>query len=75
MDDSPAKLKIIPGHFQVPTSSIESPESRTSSITEPGTDRSSRYCFLVKRGIEESNNKNIIKRLYVRLNFEISNSI
>ncbi|KAJ1408211.1 hypothetical protein SESBI_23747 [Sesbania bispinosa] len=41
MDDGPAKLKIIPDHFQVPTSSAESPESRTSSITEPGTDQSS----------------------------------
>ncbi|KAL5174362.1 hypothetical protein HKD37_08G020822 [Glycine soja] len=42
MDDGPAKLKFIPDHFQVPTSSIESPESRTSSITEPGTDQSPR---------------------------------
>ncbi|XP_027339986.1 nucleoside diphosphate kinase III, chloroplastic/mitochondrial-like isoform X1 [Abrus precatorius] len=42
MDDSPSKLKIIPDHFQIPTSSIESPESRTSSITEPATDQSSR---------------------------------
>ncbi|KAH1251563.1 hypothetical protein GmHk_05G014412 [Glycine max] len=42
MDDGPAKLNIIPDHFQVPTSSIESPESRTSSIAEPGTDQSSR---------------------------------
>ncbi|CAJ1937266.1 unnamed protein product [Sphenostylis stenocarpa] len=41
MDDGPPKLKIIPDHFQVPTSSLESPESRTS-ITEPGTDQSSR---------------------------------
>lgn len=42
--DSPAKLKIIPDHFQLPESSIESPVSRTSSssITEPGTDQSSR---------------------------------
>ncbi|KAL2342674.1 hypothetical protein Fmac_003959 [Flemingia macrophylla] len=44
MDDGPAKLKIIPDHFQVPASSIESPSPRseTSSITEPGTDQSSR---------------------------------
>ncbi|ESW32155.1 hypothetical protein PHAVU_002G298000 [Phaseolus vulgaris] len=43
MDDGPPKLKIIPDHFQVPISSLESPESRTSSfITEPGTDQSSR---------------------------------
>ncbi|WVZ22417.1 hypothetical protein V8G54_000961 [Vigna mungo] len=42
MDDGPPKLKIIPDHFQVPTASLESPESRTSSITEPGTDQSSR---------------------------------
>ncbi|KAG2410864.1 Nucleoside diphosphate kinase [Vigna angularis] len=42
MDDGPPKLKIIPDHFQVPTASSESPESRTSSITEPGTDQSSR---------------------------------
>jgi len=49
MDDGPPKLKIIPDHFQVPISSLESPESRTSSsITEPGTDQSSRYGFLVK---------------------------
>jgi len=48
MDDGPPKLKIIPDHFQVPTSSLESPESRTSSITEPGTDQSSRYGSLVK---------------------------
>lgn len=54
MDDSPAKLKIIPDHFQLPESSIESPVSRTSSssITEPGTDQSSRYCFLVKKEVE-----------------------
>ncbi|KAL5188875.1 hypothetical protein HKD37_05G014220 [Glycine soja] len=44
MDDGPAKLNIIPDHFQVPTSSIESPESRTSSIAEPGTDQSSSGC-------------------------------
>ncbi|RDY10938.1 hypothetical protein CR513_04464, partial [Mucuna pruriens] len=42
MDDGPAKLTIIPDHFQVPTSSTESPETRTPSITEPGTDQSSR---------------------------------
>ncbi|TKY60718.1 Nucleoside diphosphate kinase IV [Spatholobus suberectus] len=42
MDDGPPKLKIIPDHFQVPTSSIESPRSGTSSITVPGTDQSPR---------------------------------
>ncbi|XP_019421637.1 PREDICTED: uncharacterized protein LOC109331536 isoform X1 [Lupinus angustifolius] len=41
MDDSPPRLKIIPDHFQVPVSSIESPENRTPTITEPGTDQSS----------------------------------
>ncbi|KAK7358524.1 hypothetical protein VNO77_00456 [Canavalia gladiata] len=41
MDDGTPKLKIIPNHFQVPTSSIESPESRTPSITEPATDQPS----------------------------------
>lgn len=53
MDDSPAKLKIIPDHFQVPTSSMESPVSRKSSTTEPGTGQSSRYCSLIKKRIEE----------------------
>ncbi|CAL5214946.1 unnamed protein product [Lathyrus oleraceus] len=43
MDDRPAKLKIIPDHFQIPTSSIESPESGKSSTTEEsGTDQSVR---------------------------------
>lgn len=66
MDDRPAKLKIIPDHFQIPTSSIESPESGKSSTTEEsGTDQSVRYCLLVKKGIEKkrSNNKKIIPRL------------
>lgn len=54
MDDRPAKLKIIPDHFQIPTSSIESPESRkTSTSEEPGVDQSVRYCLLVKKGIEK----------------------
>lgn len=48
MDDGPAKLKIIPDHFQVPTSSIESPENRALSITEPETDQSPRYCFIIE---------------------------
>ncbi|RYR19606.1 hypothetical protein Ahy_B03g064437 [Arachis hypogaea] len=42
MDDGPAKLNIIPDHFQVPTSSQVSPENTSSSITEPQTDQSSR---------------------------------
>ncbi|XLR58102.1 hypothetical protein S83_008774, partial [Arachis hypogaea] len=42
MDDGPAKLNIIPDHFQVPTSSQESPENTSSSITEPQTDQSPR---------------------------------
>ncbi|KAK7251425.1 hypothetical protein RIF29_34614 [Crotalaria pallida] len=41
MDDSPSKLKIIHDHFQVPASSIESPENRTPSNTESRTDQSS----------------------------------
>ncbi|KAF1862445.1 hypothetical protein Lal_00026979 [Lupinus albus] len=41
MDDSPPRLKIIPDHFQVPASSIEYPENKTPTITEPGTDQSS----------------------------------
>ncbi|CAI8619576.1 unnamed protein product [Vicia faba] len=40
MDDRPPKLKIIPDHFQIPTSSIESAESGKSSTTEePGVDQ------------------------------------
>ncbi|XP_058732114.1 uncharacterized protein LOC131603714 [Vicia villosa] len=45
MDDRPAKLNIIPDHFQIPTSSIESPESRkssTSTAEEPEIDQSVR---------------------------------
>ena len=49
MDDGPGKIKFIPNHFQVPTSVVESVENRTPSITEPGTDKSSRYCFLVEK--------------------------
>lgn len=60
MDDSPAKLKIIPDHFQVPTSSMESPESRKLSTTEPGTDQSSRYFSLIKKRIEEKKYKNVL---------------
>lgn len=62
MDDGPAKLNIIPDHFQVPTASIESPESRTSSIAEPGTDQSSRYCFL---SIKKTIMRTVIKRLSI----------
>lgn len=40
MDDCPAKLKIIPDHFQIPTSSIESSQSRQLSTSEePGIDQ------------------------------------
>lgn len=48
MDDCPAKLKIIPDHFQIPTTStIES----TSTTQQPGTtDHSLRYSLLVKKG-------------------------
>ncbi|MED6171022.1 hypothetical protein PIB30_036855 [Stylosanthes scabra] len=42
MDDGPAKLNIIADHFQVPTSTQESPENSTSFITEPQTDQSPR---------------------------------
>lgn len=43
MDDCPAKLKIIPDHFQIPTSSIESSQSRQLSTSEePGIDQTLR---------------------------------
>ncbi|XP_054810760.1 uncharacterized protein LOC129312165 isoform X2 [Prosopis cineraria] len=42
MDDGHGKLKIISDHFQAPTSSEESLENRTPSISEPGTDKSLR---------------------------------
>ncbi|KAK7318107.1 hypothetical protein RJT34_02805 [Clitoria ternatea] len=42
MDESPSKLKIIPDHFQVPKSNLESQECGTSSITKPEIDQSSR---------------------------------
>ncbi|KAK2385232.1 Pleckstrin proteiny (PH) domain-containing protein [Trifolium repens] len=43
MDDRPEKLKIIPDHFQIPTSSVESTESRKLSTTEePRVDQSLR---------------------------------
>jgi hypothetical protein len=69
MDDRPEKLKIIPDHFQIPTSSVESTGSRKSSTTEePRIDQSLRYCLLVNKGIEKSNNKTMSL-------FEISYSI
>ncbi|KAK2439183.1 Pleckstrin proteiny (PH) domain-containing protein [Trifolium repens] len=43
MDDRPERLKIIPDHFQIPTSSVESTGSRKSSTTEePRIDQSLR---------------------------------
>jgi len=55
MDDCPAKLKIIPDHFQIPNSSIESIESsqsrQLSTSEESGIDQSLRYCLRVKIAI------------------------
>lgn len=62
MDDCPAKLKIIPDHFQIPTSSIESSQSRQLSTSEePGIDQTLRYCLRVKIAI--------IKKLFGHFEF------
>lgn len=50
MDDGPWELKVIPDHFWIPTSVLESLENGTPSITKPGTAKSSRYCILVEKG-------------------------
>ncbi|XP_044477310.1 uncharacterized protein LOC123204615 [Mangifera indica] len=42
MDDSLGKIKVVPDHFQVPTPSVESPQSSTSSVSHPRTDNSLR---------------------------------
>ncbi|KAF7810469.1 nucleoside diphosphate kinase III, chloroplastic/mitochondrial-like isoform X1 [Senna tora] len=44
MDDEHRKIKIIPDHFQASTSSEESLENRTPSISEPKTDKYFRSC-------------------------------
>ncbi|XP_020230067.1 uncharacterized protein LOC109810881 isoform X2 [Cajanus cajan] len=42
MDDGPWELKVIPDHFWIPTSVLESLENGTPSITKPGTAKSLR---------------------------------
>ncbi|XP_016202178.1 uncharacterized protein LOC107643122 [Arachis ipaensis] len=39
MDDGAGKINFIPDYFQVPASVAKSPENRTPSITEPGTNK------------------------------------
>ncbi|XP_061374114.1 uncharacterized protein LOC133316390 [Gastrolobium bilobum] len=45
MDDGPGKIKVIPDHFQVPTSGVESLDSGTPSIAESGPDKSLRSWY------------------------------
>ena len=66
MDDGLEKIKAIPDDFQASTSSVESLESRTPSISEPRTDKSLRYCFLTDHEGRKQNQK-VIKRLLVIL--------
>ncbi|EOY25033.1 Pleckstrin domain-containing protein isoform 2, partial [Theobroma cacao] len=44
MDDSLGKIKVIPDHFQVSTPSADSLQIRSSPVSQPSIDNSSRSC-------------------------------
>ncbi|KAJ0048565.1 hypothetical protein Pint_14925 [Pistacia integerrima] len=56
MDDSLGKIKVIRDHFQVPTPSVDSPQSNTPSVSQPSTDNSlrSNSCLWTRRKLKSA---------------------
>jgi hypothetical protein len=49
MDDGLGKIKVISDHFNASTSSVDSQPNRTSSVSDPQIDNSSRYFILLEK--------------------------